>query len=209
MIELLYRPGHFVVAGLPLAHVRPASAAPAVTKALDRAHVTGNHRTLSQDPVFAVDQLVEIAIRALSPAVNDTFTALSCIDWLTAGLCHLSGRTAPIRVRRDSTGTPRLLQPAVSYERVVNGAFDKVRQAGRGMPAVAIRQLASAERIMEYAFTESQRAVLLRQAEMIMRASEESVPEFRDLQDIRTRYQEITRSAKAASGGRSRINMSD
>jgi uncharacterized membrane protein len=201
VIELLYRPGHFVVAGLPLAHVRPASAAPAVTRALDRAHVTGNHRTLSQDPVFAVDQLVEIAIRALSPAINDTFTALSCIDWLTAGLCHLSGRTAPIRVRRDSAGTARLLQPAVSYERVVNGAFDKVRQAGRGMPAVAIRQLASAGRVMEYAFTDSQRAVLLRQAEMIMRASDESVPELQDLKDIRARYQEILRSGEAAALG--------
>jgi len=191
VIELLYRPGHFVVAGLPLAHVRPSSAAPAVTEALDRAHVTGNHRTLTQDPVFAVDQLVEIAIRALSPAVNDTFTAISCIDWLTAGLCHLSGRTAPIRVRRDSAGVARLIQPAVSYERVVNGAFDKVRQAGRGMPAIAIRQLASARRIMEYASTEAQRNVLLRQAEMIMRASEESVPEPQDLQDIRVRYNEM------------------
>ena len=41
--------------------------------ALAKAHVTGPHRTLMQDPVFAIDQLVEIAIRALSPAVNDTF----------------------------------------------------------------------------------------------------------------------------------------
>lgn len=69
------------------------------------------------------------------------------------------------------------------------------------MPAVAIRQLASARRVMEYAFTASQRAVLLRQAEMIMRASEESVPEQQDLQDIRTRYQEIVRSGKAAALG--------
>ncbi|HEV3235028.1 MAG TPA: DUF2254 domain-containing protein, partial [Candidatus Dormibacteraeota bacterium] len=82
LIELLYRPGHFVVAGRPLARVWPESSAPAIADALDVAHVTGHHRTLTQDPVFAVDQLVEIAIRALSPAINDTFTAITCIDWL-------------------------------------------------------------------------------------------------------------------------------
>ena len=62
--------------------------------ALAKAHVTGPHRTLMQDPVFAIDQLVEIAIRALSPAVNDTFTALTCIDWLSAGLSRLSSSDA-------------------------------------------------------------------------------------------------------------------
>lgn len=153
--------------------------------------MTGHHRTLTQDPVFAVDQLVEIAIRALSPAVNDTFTALSCIDWLTAGLCHLSGRTVAIRVLRDATGMPRVVHRGVSYERVVNGAFDKIRQASRGMPAVAIRQLSSLGRIVESAATEGQREVLLRQAEMIMRASEESVSEAEDLADIRARYEEV------------------
>jgi uncharacterized membrane protein len=52
---------------------------------LSRAHVAGPVRTLSQDIAFAVDQLVEIAVRALFPAVNDTFTALTCIDWLASG----------------------------------------------------------------------------------------------------------------------------
>ena len=74
VIRLLYRPGHFVVAGEPLAQVWPAAAAPGVARALGGAHATGPHRTLTQDLSFAVDQLVEIAIRALSPAVNDTFT---------------------------------------------------------------------------------------------------------------------------------------
>jgi uncharacterized membrane protein len=153
--------------------------------------VTGHYRTLTQDPVFAVDQLVEIAIRALSPAVNDTFTALSCIDWLTAGLCYLPGRTGTIRVRYDAAGISRLVQPRVSYQRMVDGAFDKVRQAGRGMPAVAIRQLSSLGRVCEYCIDDGQRAVLLRQAEMIMRASEDSVPEPEDLDEIRARYQEV------------------
>ena len=101
VIRLAHRPGHFVVGGRPLATVWPAGAAGQVETALDKAHVTGPHRTLTQDPVFAIDQLVEIAIRALSPAVNDTFTALTCIDWISAGLSH---DLRPACSRKASTG---------------------------------------------------------------------------------------------------------
>ena len=73
----------------------PASAAARIERALDRAHVVGPHRTLRQDLQFAIDQLVEIAIRALSPAVNDTFTALTCIDWLGDGLCKITATGLP------------------------------------------------------------------------------------------------------------------
>ena len=116
-------------------------AAEQVRLALAKAHVTGPHRTLMQDPVFAIDQLVEIAIRALSPAVNDTFTALTCIDWLSAGLSRLSGRTLVEAVYRDGFGRVRLIESDPSYAKMVNRAFDKVRQAARGMPAVIIRLL--------------------------------------------------------------------
>lgn len=58
----------------------PAEAAAQVEQELVRGQVTGPYRTLAQDVSFGVDQLVEIAIRALSPAVNDTFTAMTCID---------------------------------------------------------------------------------------------------------------------------------
>jgi len=95
VIRLDYRPGHFIVAGRPVAKVYPQGAAQQVEKALAKAHVTGPHRTLMQDPVFAIDQLVEIAIRALSPAVNDTFTALTCLDWISSGLSRISGGTSP------------------------------------------------------------------------------------------------------------------
>jgi len=87
-IQLLHRPGHFLVEGQPLARVWPADAAQVVADTLDRAHIVGSSRTLTQDLGFAVDQLVEVAIRAISPAVNDPFTALNCIDWLGDCLCR-------------------------------------------------------------------------------------------------------------------------
>ena len=130
-IRLEHRPGHFLATGRPLAMVWPRHAAPDVAAALSEAHVTGPHRTLVQDPVFAIDQLVEIAIRALSAAVNDTFTALTCIDWLAAGLGTVSGRVLDEGVYRDATGRVRLIEFDPSYARMVNRAFDKIRQASQ------------------------------------------------------------------------------
>jgi uncharacterized membrane protein len=188
VIELLYRPGHFVVEGLPLARVSPASAAAEIGRGLDRTHVTGAHRTLRQDLAFAIDQLVEIAIRALSPAVNDTFTALTCIDWLSDGLCKITAGWHSRRVHLDGAGEVRLIAAEPSYERLVDRAFDKIRQAGRGMPAVMIRQLEALSKVMEYTTTPAQRDVLLQQAQMIRRSSEASVPEPLDRADVERRY---------------------
>ena len=132
VIRLEHRPGHYLAEGRALAMVWPRGAAHEVALALSKAHVTGPHRTLVQDPVFAIDQLVEIAIRALSAAVNDTFTALTCIDWLSAGLGRVSGRVLDEGVYRDGNGNIRLIESDPSYARMVNRSFDKIRQAAPG-----------------------------------------------------------------------------
>jgi uncharacterized membrane protein len=200
VISLAYRPGHFVVAGRPLAIVWPAGAAGQVAAALDKAHVTGPHRTITQDPVFAIDQLVEIAIRALSPAVNDTFTALTCIDWISAGLSEISTRILAKGVYRGQSGKVRLIESDPSYGRMVDRAFDKIRQSAGGMPAVIIRMIDSLSVIMQNTSSASQRDVLLRQAQMNMRVAENTVPEVNDLDDIRHRFERLTEISDALAG---------
>jgi len=195
VIRLLRRPGHFVVEGEPLAKVWPAAAAPGVARALGGAHATGPHRTLTQDLSFAVDQLVEIAIRALSPAVNDTFTALACIDWLGDGLGKIADRWRPTTVHRDAAGRVRVITVPVNFDRLLERAHDKIRQASRGMPAVMIRQLDGLAKVMAYAATPQQRELLLEQAAMILRACEESVPEKADRADVRRRYDAVLAAA--------------
>jgi uncharacterized membrane protein len=185
VIELLYRPGHFLIEGLPLARVWPADALPAIAASLERAHVTGAHRTLTQDLAFAIDQLVEIAIRALSPALNDTFTAMTCVDWLGDALSKISGTWNSRRLHFDAGGRLRVVSAHINYTRLVERAFDKIRQAGRGMPAIMIRQLDALIRVMRHTTDPTQRDALTRQAEMILRSSEESVPEPDDLADVR------------------------
>jgi uncharacterized membrane protein len=193
VIHLRYRPGHFLVQCPPYATVWPADAAGRVARELSRAHVTGPYRTLAQDVSFGVDQLVEIAIRALSPAVNDTFTALTCIDWIGDSLCNVTGRWHPTRVYRDAAGIVRLVTTETTYERLVQRAFEKIRQSGRGMPAVMIRQLDALAKIMERATAPEDRQLLLDQAAMIERLSLSSVDEESDRADIQRAYQAVVR----------------
>jgi len=191
VIALSYRPGHFLVSGHPFATVWPSAAAGRVSEALGRAHVTGPVRTLTQDISFGIDQLVEIGIRALSPAVNDTFTALTCIDWLGDTLCKIAVQWHPARVHRDGSGHIRLITAEPTHERLIQRAFEKIRQAGEGMPAVMIRQLDALAKIIADTRDAGQRQVLLEQAAMIMRASDRSVPEESDRADIQRQYDEL------------------
>jgi uncharacterized membrane protein len=191
VIHVRYRPGHFLVQGHPYATVWPTSAADQVARELARAHVTGPYRTLAQDVAFGLDQLVEICIRALSAAVNDTFTALTCIDWIGDSLCKVTGRWQPTRVYCDAAGVVRLIATEITYERLVQRAFEKVRQAGRGMPAVLIRQLDALAKIMERATAPEDRQLLLDQAAMIERLSAASVDEPSDRADISRARQRV------------------
>jgi uncharacterized membrane protein len=203
VINLEHRPGHFVVHGHRFATVWPPEAAPLVRQALGRAHIVGPHRTLSQDVSFGIDQLVEIALRALSAAVNDTFTALTCIDWLGENLCQIVAQWHPARVHRDDRGFIRVIAAEPSYERLVQRSFEKIRQSSLGQPAVMIRMLEALARIMGETTGEGQRRVLLEQAEMINRACERSVPEAGDRADIQRRYEAVlTVESRLTAAGR-------
>ncbi len=188
VIHLHYRPGHFLAQGSELATVWPARAEAEVARGLARAHVTGPYRTLAQDVSFGIDQLVEIAIRSLSSAVNDTFTAMTCIDWLSDSLCKVAGRWHPARVHRDRAGVIRLITTEPTYERMVQRAFDKIRQSASGLPAILIRQLDALARIMERTIADDQRQVLLDEAAMIVRVSEDTVAEGSDRAEVRRRH---------------------
>jgi uncharacterized membrane protein len=198
VIHVLFRPGHFIVQGQEYATVWPAEAADRVTRELGGAHVTGPYRTLAQDVSFGIDQLVEICIRALSAAVNDTFTALTCIDWIGDSLCKVTGRWQPTRVYRDAAGAVRVITTETTWERLVQRSFDKVRQASRGMPAVMIRQLDALAKVMERTTTEADRQVLMDQADMIERLSAGTVDESADRFDVSRAYQRVVAASRAA-----------
>jgi uncharacterized membrane protein len=147
LIVLRFRPGQFVFRGEPLAAIVPADNAGRLEAALDRAIHIGRHRTLTQDSEFGIAQVVEIAIRALSPAVNDTFTGVACVDWLADALLTLAEQPPLEGNWYDSGGRLRVWMPPVRLERLVKLAFDQIRQASTTTPAVLIRQLDAIRRL--------------------------------------------------------------
>jgi uncharacterized membrane protein len=89
---------------------------------------------------------------------------------------------------------------AVSDTRLIDRAFEKIRQAGRGMPAVNIRQLEAIAKIIAHTTTEGQRVALRAQAQMILRSSEESVTEEADRADVRSAYVATHTDAQRVTG---------
>src|ERR1700688_1361372 len=141
LIVLRFRSGQFVLRGEPLAAIVPSDKGGALEVAIDRGVHIGRHRTLTQDSEFGIAQVVEIAIRALSPAVNDTFTGVACVDWLGEALLMLAEKPPLDGNWYDSSGELRVWIPPVRLERLAKFAFDQIRQASATTPAVLIRQL--------------------------------------------------------------------
>jgi uncharacterized membrane protein len=191
VVQLPYRPGHFVVAGQVIALVWPPEAAPAVAERLALGHVSGAYRTLPQDISFGFDQLVEIALRALSPAVNDTFTGMTCVDWIGDCLCRISTSWRPQRIRRDAEGHIRVIAYQPDFERLVERTFDTIRQAAVGMPAIMIRQLEALAKIIEQTPDRAHQTPLIRQAEAIQRSNLATVPDPSDRDDVTQRYEAV------------------
>lgn len=188
--------------GHPYARVWPAERAALVARELARSHVTGPYRTLAQDVSSGLDQLVEIALRALSPAVNDTFTAMTCIDWIGDSLWKVTGNWQPTHAFCGAAGRVRVITIEPTYQRLVERSFEKIRQSCRGMPAIMIRQLDALSKITERAAGPEQRRLLLDQAAMIERLATESVDEDSDLGDVRAAYQAVldADAAQATAG---------
>ena len=191
VVQLPHRPGHFMVAGQVIAWVWPPEAADAVAVRLALGHVAGAYRTLPQDISFGFDQLVEIALRALSPAVNDTFTGMTCVDWIADCLCRIYAVWRPQRIRRDGEGHIRVIAFQPDFERLVERTFDTIRQAAVGMPAIMIRQLDAVAKILEQVTDRHDRTVLVRQAEAIQRSNLATVADPSDRDDVTERYEAI------------------
>lgn len=168
------RPGQHVFEGQALARVWPASRLDdALRRRLRRLFPVGPSRTPAQDPVLAVDELVEIAIRALSPGINDTFTALHCIDRLAAAMASLATREAqpPVRCGRD--GTIRFRVHPVTDAMLITAAWPKIRDAGRRNPAVLERLAGAFERDAPMLCDELARAAWKVELEAVERAGQE------------------------------------
>lgn len=192
LLRLQRRPGDFVARGGELVDVWPGGRRDEdFIEAVNDAFLIGAQRQRLQDVEYAINQLVEIALRALSAAYNDPFTAIACIDRLGAALAHLAERSIPSAYRYDEAGRLRLVTRRVTFAGLTDAAFNQLRQSSTGYVAVTVRLLEAIAIAAAGARNDTHRAALLRHADMIKRASDETVKEPGDQAEIEERYQRV------------------
>ncbi len=143
VVRVRPRVGEHVVAGTTLAWIwsaRPGEAVPPVddfARALDEAVRIGFERTLEQDAALGIRQLVDVACKALSPAVNDPYTAIQAVDHLAVIFCALAQRPVGDYVVRDAAGTPRVVVPCRRFGEYLATMCGLIRRYGSREPTVA------------------------------------------------------------------------
>ena len=183
VVSVHHRAGAFVNAGRPLFSISGPLAA-ADLEATHRAITIGTYRTMEQDLEYAIAEYVEIALRALSPAVNDPATAISCIDWIGDALIALSVEPISVAAFADSSGELRVVLPANSLRRVVAAGFNEIRQAAVTAPAVSIRLLDATRRVAPVVTDAAAREELRSQAVAIAAAATAAAGAQRDRDDV-------------------------
>jgi uncharacterized membrane protein len=195
LLRVKFRPGKFVIKGSDLVMVFPGERVnQKLVKQINDAFILGKERTEQQDVEFPINQLVEIALRAISPAVNDPFTAIRCIDRLSAGLSGLVQRNFPSPYRYDDNHNLRIIAEPFSFEQLVDRAFNQIRQYAQSDAAVTIRLLEAIATIATYTTNPKHKPVLKRHAEMILRGSQQGLSEEQDRKDVIERYYNVIKA---------------
>ena len=134
--------GMYVVKGERLARVGPESrVTPAVLKQVHNSFVLGSHRTIYQDPQYGVLMLNDIAIKALSPAINDPNTAVMSLNEISTVLRHVVDRELPAHVHYGVDGKVRAILKETTFEKLAGQAFDQIRRFGMSDATIPIKML--------------------------------------------------------------------
>jgi len=202
VIELNCKPGNFITRQQSLARiwlynldeqdVDFTDRAEAIITSINRVIIIGSTRTPRQNISYAALELVEIAVRALSPGINDPFTAMSCIDRLGGALGILAERPIQSLIRRDSESIPRVIvTTADGFPEVLHDSFNLVRQHGAQSVAVSLRILESLTGIATHLKRREDIDAVRRQAESLKVVFDKHIIVEIDREDFEARYQKL------------------
>jgi uncharacterized membrane protein len=150
LLSLFNRPGDFILEGGILGELYPKErATDEIIEAINAAIQLGNERTYKQDMRLAFNQMVEIALRALSPGINAPYTAISCIDFLGQGLLNLARRRLPSSHRHDSDQNLRIIVENHGFAEMLKISFDEIRHYSKENAGIACHILTILAKIKE------------------------------------------------------------
>ena len=153
----------------------------------------GRQRTARQDTRFLFNELVEIAARALSPGVNDPFTAMGCLDWFGGALKRLAEREIPSANRYDEDGALRVVAEATLYKDFIEQVFAQLRPYLAADRNAALHALEIIGQVGRRVTDDDRRAALREEADALLQATEAVLSVEADRQAIRTRHRLVAR----------------
>lgn len=165
--------------------------------ALNRAYHINRHRTIEQDPAFGIRQIVDIALKALSPGVNDTSTAIMCVDYLTAILARLCRRCYPPSHRYECEAL-RVILIVPSFEALLSEAFDQIRGSAEGNVAILARLLSAIETLASLTANPRHRRALDEQVRRIAELTARTLSAPQDRTRIEERVNDVRHALGAA-----------
>ena len=195
--------GEFVVEGAPLVSIAAETTPRDETaRELNRAYSINRHRTTAQDVGFGIRQIVDIALKGLSRGINDTTTAVICVDYLTAIMARLAPRQIETPFRIDQ-GQLRVIARGPTFRSLLDEAFDQVRQNAEGNVAVLVRLIEALNIIAGFTYDEERRQALQRHADLVLQTAERSVSSPHDRAAIhRISERAMPRPSSASEGKR-------
>ncbi len=161
---------------------------------VNRAYLLGSNRTLYQDAEYGIAIIVTIAVRALSPAINDPVTPAMCLNRIGAALGMLAERINPPPYFCDKDNQLRIIGDPVSFERLVGVSFNMIREYGRGNAEVLMKMLEIIRFVSAHARTEAQRRVLLKHAALVEHDSHIGLVSDYDQQRVKDTYDEALKA---------------
>lgn len=191
--------GDHVVAGSPLVWIWRSSPEQAPPNRSDFEHAAreavriGFERTMEQDAAFGVRQLADIASKALSPAINDPYTAVQALQHLSVLLAELSHRPLGTQVLRDPAGVPRVMLPGRDFAYFVDLACGQIRRYGRSEPRVMLALLRILGSTGRFCADDQTRAVLAEQVRLVLSDAEAAIVQPADLAPVRADAERVLR----------------
>jgi uncharacterized membrane protein len=184
-VRLTRRVGEFVIAGETVAEAWPAERCTApLARAVRQAVLLGAERTPEQDPEFGIIEISDIAVRAMSAAINDPTTAMQCVDRLAELLTHLARRRVPAPPVAGRSGVPRYVPLGTTFDRALGLAFDQLRYSASGNPAVMRKLVDTIARLRELA-PPRYHAALEAHLDAVVRATRHEMPNPADQGAVR------------------------
>jgi uncharacterized membrane protein len=171
--------GEFVIEGCPLASVSGKPLDDETIRNLSAAYSVGRHRTVHQDAGYGIRQIVDVALKALSPGINDTTTAISCVDYLASILARLAARRIESPFRSEG-GQLRVISRGPTFSGLLGAAFDQIRQNAEGNVAVLVRLHQVLATVAGQTTDEQRLSDLRQQAALVAETAERSVPSAHD-----------------------------